>query len=354
MRVDAFDYVLPEELIAQEPAARRDESRLMIVRCCAGELFHRRFHELPRFLRAGDCLVVNDSRVRPARLVGRKAHGGGRIELLLLRRVRGDDGDDVQDWDVLLRPGRRVRERTRLELPGGIVGEVLARTPEGGRRVRFSGPRLSEQLRRQGELPLPPYIRRRPADPERYQTVYARAEGSVAAPTAGLHFTPELLETLRAGGVRIASLTLHVGIGTFRPVRVEHVEDHEMHGEWFEIPEATAQAIDETRRRGGRVVAVGTTVTRALETMARADGGVRAGAGETRLFITPGFRFRVVDALLTNLHLPRSTLMMLVAAFCGRRRILAAYREAVRCRYRFFSFGDAMLLLRGERDAAAL
>ncbi|HEY8449917.1 MAG TPA: S-adenosylmethionine:tRNA ribosyltransferase-isomerase, partial [Bacillota bacterium] len=187
-----------------------------------------------------------------------------------------------------------------------------------------------------------------------YQTVYARAEGSVAAPTAGLHFTPELLETLRAGGVRIASLTLHVGIGTFRPVRVEHVEDHEMHGEWFEIPEATAQAIDETRRRGGRVVAVGTTVTRALETMARADGGVRAGAGETRLFITPGFRFRVVDALLTNLHLPRSTLMMLVAAFCGRRRILAAYREAVRCRYRFFSFGDAMLLLRGERDAAAL
>ena len=368
MRITHFDYPLPEELIAQEPAPRRDASRLLVVDCAGEALRHRRFYELPGLLRPGDCLVINDSRVIPARLFAHRAAGGGRVEILLLRRLGGDgagagdsgnDGDpgnagERQEWVAMVRPGRRAREGDVLLLDGGVRCTVLARREDGTRRLLFEGDDLERRLRALGRLPLPPYIRRELRDPDRYQTVYAAHEGSVAAPTAGLHFTPELLAALEARGVTVARLTLHVGPGTFRPVRAERVEDHRLDPERFRIPEETAAAIAACRRRGGRVVAVGTTVTRALESAAAPDGTVAAGEGETDLFILPGHRFRVVDVLLTNLHLPRSTLLMLVCAFCGYQRAMAAYREAVRCRYRFFSFGDAMLLMGGGRCGHSL
>lgn len=353
MQVAEFDYFLPEYLIAQTPAAHRDASRLMVLDPVTRTIKHRYFFELPDFLRPGDCLVLNDTRVYGARLQARKAGSGGRVEILLLKRVAGGRQDDVQEWDVLLRPAKRVPPGTRLVIEGAIDGQVVGVTAAGGRRVRLSAPQLAERLRRHGALPLPPYIHRQPNDPERYQTVFARHEGSVAAPTAGLHFTQELLDRVESRGVAVVYLTLHVGIGTFLPVRTDRVEDHVMHPEWYHIPVNTAEIINRTRQLGGRVLAVGTTVTRALESAADAAGNVRPGDDKTRLFIYPGYQFRVVDMLLTNFHLPKSTLLMLVAAFCGRQVLLSAYREAIRCRYRFYSFGDAMLILRRREAGAA-
>lgn len=341
-RLEAYDYPLPEDLIAQEPVEPRDSSRLMVIRRGSPFPVHAVFRSLPGWLQPGDLLVINETRVLPARLLGRRKETGGQVEWLLLR----PEGREERIWRVLARPARRMRSGQWVVFSPELEGEVLAEEAEGIRIVRLhSRLPLREALQRCGRVPLPPYIRRPLAEPERYQTVYARQEGSVAAPTAGLHFTPGLLQALRLRGIQVASLTLHVGLGTFRPVEVEQVDQHRMDSEFFQIPEATAAAIAHARSRGGRVVAVGTTVTRALESAAAGPGRVRAGEGWTSLFIRPGFSFQVVQGLLTNFHLPRSTLLMLVSAFLGRRRTLELYREAVRRRYRFYSFGDAMLIL---------
>jgi len=341
LRVSDFDYELPEDLIAQQPVEPRDAARLLVVDRETGRLEHRRFRDLPRYLTAGDVLVLNDTRVIPARLFGLKEPTGGRVEVLLLERREPDV------WEALVRPGRRVPAGSRVAFgQGGLRAVVLDRTEAGGRLLRFEpAGELDRRLGELGQMPLPPYIRAPLSDPERYQTVYARQEGSAAAPTAGLHFTPALLRQVADHGVQVAYLTLHVGLGTFRPVQVERIEEHTMHAEYYAVPEATAAAVNKARRDGRRVVAVGTTVARTLEAAAGDDGAVRAGEGRTDLFIYPGYRWKVVDGLVTNFHLPRSTLLMLVSAFLGRERTLAAYEEAVRQRYRFFSFGDAMLIL---------
>jgi S-adenosylmethionine:tRNA ribosyltransferase-isomerase len=332
-----FDYDLPEESIAQEPAPR-GESRLLVLDA-EGPDRHRRVRDLPRLLRAGDLLILNDTRVIPARLFGeREGGGGGRMEVLLIEKT------GEMEWEALVRPGRRARPGTVLRFEE-LTAEVTNKTEDGRYRLRFSEP-VEPHLDRLGHVPLPPYIRRpdRESDRERYQTVYARNPGAVAAPTAGLHFTEAILEETAAAGIGVARVTLHVGIGTFKPVSAERVEDHRMERERYEVSEETAEAIRRTRQSGGRIVAVGTTVVRTLESAAlAAPAGHR---GSTELFITPGFRFRVVDVLLTNFHLPRSTLLMLVSAFAGRERVLAAYEEAVRAGYRFYSYGDAMLTSR--------
>jgi S-adenosylmethionine:tRNA ribosyltransferase-isomerase len=356
-----FDYPLPAAAIAQQPAPRGTSRLLVLDR--EGEARHRRIADLPALLRSGDLLVVNDTRVLPARLYGRVAGGESRasreLELLLVERL------GEREWEALARPGKRARPGAVIEIGeragigeegqgadaagsgSGIFAEVVALAGDGRRRVRFSEP-IEPHLERLGHVPLPPYIRRpdQPADRERYQTVYARSPGAIAAPTAGLHFSDELLAALDGAGIERAALTLHVGIGTFKPVTAPLVSDHRMDRERYEIPEETAAAVARARAGGRRVVAVGTTVVRALEGVAAAaaaNGEVPAGAGATDLFITPGFRFQVVDALLTNFHLPRSTLLMLVSAFAGRERVLAAYQEALGLGYRFFSYGDAML-----------
>lgn len=337
LRTEDFDYELPEELIAQRPATPRDASRLLVADKRTGRLQHKTFRDLPEFLAPGDVLVRNDTRVIPARLLGVKAPTGGRVELLLVRRLSRDT------WEALVRPGRRVAPGAVLSFGDGLLtAQVLERTEGGGRIVRFRsvGP-LDEALQQAGQVPLPPYIHEDLEDPERYQTVYAREAGSSAAPTAGLHFTQRVLDELKRRGVHIADVTLHVGPGTFRPVKAEYVDEHDMHAEYYHIPEAAAVAVQEAKREGRRVIAVGTTTARALESWA-ATGET---AGWTDLFIYPGYRWRVVDGLLTNFHLPRSSLLMLVSALLGRERTLAAYREAVKERYRFFSFGDAMLIL---------
>jgi S-adenosylmethionine:tRNA ribosyltransferase-isomerase len=348
MHIRFFDYHLPSELIAQQPLPERDASRLLVVDRAAGALRHQTFRDLPDLLSPGDLLVVNRSRVLPARLLGRRVQGGA-AEVLLVRAHHDEDGL----WDALVRPGRRLRPGDEVEVAEDLSVRIEARKgpgPEAGplRTVRLLARNgdLAATLERYGHVPLPPYIRRpdAPADRERYQTVYAREAGSVAAPTAGLHFTPALLEALRGRGIERAEIVLHVGPGTFRPVEVEDVADHRVDPETFVIPPETAEAVARTRARGGRVVAVGTTATRALETAA-ANGASGPGADETALVIVPGHRFRVVDGLVTNFHLPRSSLLLLVAAFAGRERILVAYAEAVRERYRFYSYGDAMLIL---------
>ena len=335
-----FEYDLPEELIAQSPLPDRSASRLLVLPRYEGSPTHGTFRDLPRYLSPGDLLVLNDSRVLPARLIGRR-ETGGRCELLLLH-PRGDDC-----WQVLGKPARKLPVGSRITFGDGEMTAVVLEKGEAGElTVRFSySGEWEERLSQLGKVPLPPYIRRQVDDPERYQTVYARHEGSVAAPTAGLHFTQELLQELQGRGVAIAYLTLHVGVGTFRPVQVENIEEHRMHAEYYHVPEETARAVSEARRRGGRVVAVGTTVTRTLESCAAPDGTVRPGSGWSDLFIYPGYRFKVIDGLLTNFHLPGSTLLMLVSAFAGRERVLQAYQEAIERRYRFFSFGDAMLIL---------
>ena len=348
MRTADFDYDLPRELIAQTPAEPRDHSRLMALDRRTGETEHRRFHEIGRFLRPGDLLVLNDSRVIPARLRGRRLGSGGAIELLLLRR----EGEGT--WRALVRPGRRLRPGARFEVDG-VEGEVLANADGGARLVHLSDEGV---IHRAGEMPLPPYIATPPDDPERYQTVYAKVEGSAAAPTAGLHFTPQLLESLAEEGVRFSSVTLHVGLDTFRPVRSERPEKHKLHLEWFEVGEEAAREVSEARAEGRRVIAVGTTSVRVLEQAALLSQDDGAGAlspvsGWADLFILPGHRFRLVDGMVTNFHLPRSTLLMLVSAFAvadaepdsGRRLMLSAYREAIGLGYRLFSFGDCMLIL---------
>jgi S-adenosylmethionine:tRNA ribosyltransferase-isomerase len=343
-----YDFVLPADRIAQEPAEPRDAARLLVLARAAGACHDLRVLDLPSLLRPGDCLVVNDTRVLPARLLGRLAGEERAVEVLLLRAAETRGGGE--EWESLVRPARRCPVGTLLSLADGRVSATVTATGEAGRRrlrLDWPGP-IEALLEAHGLPPLPPYIRRyrKPGgeDWARYQTVYAARPGAVAAPTAGLHFTPALLDALTGAGVTVHRVTLHVGPGTFRPVRVARVADHRVEAEAFEVPEATAAALAAARRRGSRIVAVGTTTVRALETVARPDGSVAPGAGFTGLTITPGHRFRVVDALLTNFHLPRSSLLLLVAAFAGRERVLAAYRHAVAAGYRFYSFGDAMLI----------
>jgi len=353
LRVEDFDYDLPRDLIAQHPLPKRDESRLLVLRRHSGETEHRVFREIADLLDPGDLLVLNDTRVIPARLIGRRPTGG-RIEVLLISPVVGGTSPSREIWRAMLKGLARIKVGEKLSLEGGALTCTLhARLPDGQVHLAFpiSHDEVLATLGRVGRAPLPPYIKRPPrgdpdraADRERYQTVYAERPGAIAAPTAGLHFTPEVFAALDARGVRRTTLTLHVGLGTFKPVKVERVEDHVMHAEWFELPAAAAEAIAATRAAGRRVVAIGTTATRVLETVARQPRWGPA-SGTTGLFITPGFEFRATDALVTNFHLPRSTLLMLVAAFAGRERLLAAYAEATRLGYRFYSFGDAMLIL---------
>lgn len=334
MKTSDFDYNLPVERIAQTPIEPRHASRLLALQRSSGTLEHATFWELDRFLKPGDLLVINQTRVIPARIFGRKS-SGGRVELLLLRRV------DATVWEALA-GGKRMLAGKRITIEGGPQAEIIEVLDGSRRLVRFDEP-IEPFLPVIGQMPLPPYIHERLDDPERYQTVYATQSGSAAAPTAGLHFTPELIAKLTAYGVQFASVTLHVGLDTFAPVTEENADEHRIHTEWCELSEACAARIDAVKAAGGRVIAVGTTSVRTLETAAH-SGSVAAFRGSTDLFILPGYRFKVVDAMITNFHLPRSTLLMLVSAFAGRERILAAYAEAVRLQYRFFSFGDAMLI----------
>ena len=340
MKTSDFYYDLPEELIAQTPLDQRDTSRLMTLERETGKVEHHHFYELPDYLNPGDCLVLNNSRVLPARLLGQRLPGGGACEVLLL----SDRGDKT--WECLVRPGRKMRTGAKLSFGNGeLTAEVVGEVEGGNRLVRFDYEGIFlEVLERLGKMPLPPYIKAELQDRERYQTVYSKVVGSAAAPTAGLHFTPELLEKIAAKGVGIGYVTLHVGLGTFRPVKEDEVTDHEMHSEYCTIPQETADLINQTKASGGRVICVGTTSCRTIEAWANEDGTMEAKAGWTNIYIYPGYKFKVMDGLVTNFHLPESTLIMLVSAFAGRENVLAAYEEAVRERYRFFSFGDAMFL----------
>lgn len=339
MKKSDFAFDLPEELIAQAPIEKRDASRLLCLDKHSGEITHRHFYELPELLREGDCLVLNNSRVLPARLIGARPTGGA-VELVLLR----DLGENR--WECLSRPGRKTKPGQRLLFGEGELQAVVEETAPGGNRiVRFAYQGIFlEVLERLGRMPLPPYIRQELNDPERYQTVYSKELGSAAAPTAGLHFTQKLLDTIRANGVQTAFVTLHVGLGTFRPVKEEEIENHEMHSEFCIIPPETAEIVNQTRKNGGRIISVGTTSCRTLESFAKEDGTLEPSSGWTDIFIYPGYRFRCIDALITNFHLPESTLIMLVSALAGREHVLNAYRIAVSERYRFFSFGDAMFI----------
>ncbi|MBS5482564.1 MAG: tRNA preQ1(34) S-adenosylmethionine ribosyltransferase-isomerase QueA [Oscillospiraceae bacterium] len=340
MKTSDFYYDLPPELIAQTPLEKRDESRLLCLDKATGEWSHHHFYELPDFLRPGDCLILNNSRVLPARLLGRRLPGGGACEVLLLQ----DKGDKV--WECLVRPGKHLREGARVSFGDGeLTAEIAEVLPDGNRLVRFDYEGIFlEVLERLGKMPLPPYIKEELQDQERYQTVYSKVNGSAAAPTAGLHFTPELLERIAAKGVGVGYVTLHVGLGTFRPVKEDEIEQHDMHSEYCTIPQETADLINRTKANGGRVICVGTTSCRTIESWAGEDGTMTATGGWTNIYIYPGYRFKVMDALVTNFHLPESTLIMLVSALAGREHVLAAYEEAVRERYRFFSFGDAMFI----------
>ena len=339
MKKSDFSFDLPEELIAQTPMEQRDASRLLCLDKQTGAVEHRHFYDLPDLLREGDCLVLNNSRVLPARLIGLRPTGGA-VELVLLRDLGGNR------WECLSRPGRKTKPGQRILFGEGELQAVVEETVSGGNRiVRFDYEGIFlEVLERLGRMPLPPYIRQELKDPERYQTVYSKELGSAAAPTAGLHFTKELLETVRNKGVLTEFVTLHVGLGTFRPVKEEEIEDHEMHSEYCIIPPETAEAVNRTRKNGGRIIAVGTTSCRTLESFAKEDGTLEASSGWTNIFIYPGYRFKCIDALITNFHLPESTLIMLVSALAGRENILNAYRIAVSEKYRFFSFGDAMMI----------
>ena len=341
MKTSDFDYDLPPELIAQTPMEPRDHARLLVVRCRENRLEHRRFDSIIDELRPGDALVINETRVIPARLLGEKEDTHVPVEVLLLRR------ENATDWEALVRPGRRLKPGTFCSFGGGLLRCQVLENVEatGGRKVRFIYSGVFEELLDQlGEMPLPPYIHEKLEDPEQYQTVYARQDGSAAAPTAGLHFTPELLGRIREKGVVIVPVLLHVGLGTFRPVKVEDVASHEMHSEFCQVTPEAASTLNRIRAAGGRIICVGTTSVRTLETMATPDGTIRSGSGETKIFIYPGVPIKAVDALITNFHLPQSTLLMLVSAFMGREKALAVYRTAVEEKYRFFSFGDAMFI----------
>ena len=340
MKTSDFYYDLPQELIAQTPLDKRDTSRLMTLDRVTGAVEHHHFYELPDFLNPGDCLILNNSRVLPARLLGQRLSGGGACEILLLI----DRGDKV--WECLVRPGKKLRPGARVSFGNGeLTAEIVGEVEGGNRLVRFDYEGIFlEVLERLGKMPLPPYIKEELQDQERYQTVYSKVLGSAAAPTAGLHFTPELLEKIASKGIGIGYVTLHVGLGTFRPVKEEEITDHEMHSEFCTIPQETADLINRTKAGGGRCICVGTTSCRTLESWAAEDGHMEAKAGWTNIYIYPGYHFKVMDGLVTNFHLPESTLIMLVSAFAGREQVLAAYAEAVKERYRFFSFGDAMFL----------
>ena len=341
MKTQDFYFDLPPELIAQTPIVKRDASRLLVLPKEEGEVAHRHFYDLTDYLRPGDCLILNDSRVLPARLLGQRLPGGGACEVLLLI----DRGDNV--WECLVRPGKRLRRGARVSFGDGkLKGEIVDELPDGNRLVKFEYEGIFlEVLDALGKMPLPPYIKAELQDRERYQTVYSRVVGSAAAPTAGLHFTPELLEKVQEMGVSLGYVTLHVGLGTFRPVKEENILDHDMHSEYCVIPPETAELINRTKANGGRVICVGTTSCRTIESWAGENGHMEPSAGWTKIFIYPGYRFKVLDGLITNFHLPESTLLMLVSALAGRERVLEAYKEAVAEQYRFFSFGDAMLIV---------
>lgn len=340
MKKSDFYYDLPEELIAQDPLTDRASSRLMVLGKTDGHIEHRHFRDIKEYLHVGDCLVLNNTKVIPARLLGVKSDTGAAIELLLLKRLSADE------WECLVRPGRKLRVGAVVSFGDGVLtGEITGQHDDGNRIVRFSYEGVFEEvLDKLGEMPLPPYITHKLADRDRYQTVYAKYDGSAAAPTAGLHFTQELLREIEDMGVHIAYVTLHVGLGTFRPVKEDDILDHKMHSEWYEVTSDTADLINRTKAEGGRIICVGTTSTRTIESVADEEGTVHPGSGETDIFIYPGYKFRVLDALITNFHLPESTLVMLVSALAGRENVLNAYRVAVDERYRFFSFGDAMLI----------
>lgn len=341
MKLSDFNYILPEELIAQDPLEKRDNSRLMVLHRDTGAWEHKHFYDIIDYLNPGDCLVVNNTKVIPARLMGVKEDTGASIEVLLLKRK------EEKIWETLVKPGKKARIGARISFGDGLlIGEVVDIVEEGNRLIRFEYEGIFEEiLDKLGQMPLPPYITHRLQDKNRYQTVYAKYDGSAAAPTAGLHFTEELLEKIQKKGIRIAKVTLHVGLGTFRPVKEENVLEHHMHSEFYMVDEAAADAINETKAAGGRIIAVGTTSTRTLETVAESDGHIPVKSGWTDIFIYPGYQFKAVDCLITNFHLPESTLIMLVSALADRETVLRAYEEAVREKYRFFSFGDAMLIL---------
>lgn len=340
MNVKDFDFYLPEELIAQHPLEQRDSSRLMILDKKTGEINHKRFHDIIEYLNRGDTLVLNNTRVMPARLIGEKEETGGKIEFLLLKRIEKDK------WECLAKPGKSARVGRRFTFGDGkLKAEVVEVKENGNRIVEFFYEGIFEEvLDSLGEMPLPPYIHEKLDDRERYQTVYSKENGSAAAPTAGLHFTKELLEEIREKGINIVYLTLHVGLGTFRPVKVESIEEHEMHSEFYMLSKESADIINETKKRGNVVISVGTTSTRTLETIADDNGFVKEQSGWTNIFIYPGCKFKVVDKLITNFHLPESTLIMLVSTLAGKENVMKAYEEAVNEKYRFFSFGDAMFI----------
>ncbi|NLY47577.1 MAG: tRNA preQ1(34) S-adenosylmethionine ribosyltransferase-isomerase QueA [Clostridiales bacterium] len=352
MKTQDFYYDLPQELIAQDPLPDRADSRLLVLNRYTGEYEHRKFRHIVSYLKKGDCLVLNNTKVIPARLIGEKVYGrddaeadegihGAKIEILLLKRKENDI------WETLVKPGKKAKPGTRISFGNGLLyGEILDIVDEGNRLVKFTYEGIFEEiLDRLGQMPLPPYITHELTDKNRYQTVYAKYEGSAAAPTAGLHFTTELLDEIRSRGVNIAYVTLHVGLGTFRPVKVENIQEHHMHSEYYQVLQEEADKMNAARAAGGRLICVGTTSCRTVETSCDEYGRVLAGSGDTSIFIYPGYRFKVMDGLITNFHLPESTLLMLVSAFAGREHILAAYEEAIRERYRFFSFGDAMLII---------
>ena len=341
MKTSDFYYDLPQELIAQDPLEDRSASRLMVLDKKTGKIQHHIFKEIVNYLNPGDCLVINDTKVIPARLYGAKVGTDAKIEVLLLKRKENNI------WETLVKPGKKAKIGTKISFGEGLlIGEVVDIVEEGNRLIQFTYEGIFEEiLDKLGQMPLPPYITHQLKDKNRYQTVYAKHDGSAAAPTAGLHFTPELLEEIRAKGVNIAHVTLHVGLGTFRPVKVEDVTQHHMHSEFYVVEEDQAALINETKKKGGKIISVGTTSLRTLESASTEDGILKAGSGWTDIFIYPGYRFKIVDRLITNFHLPESTLIMLVSALAGKEHIMAAYEEAVKDKYRFFSFGDAMIIL---------
>jgi len=350
LKLSQFDYYLPEQLIAQSPAPSRDQSRLMVIRRDESLVEHKHFRDIMDYLAPGDTLVVNESRVISARLQAKRERTGASIEVLLLKPLSS------RRWEVLVRPGKKARLGECLLFDKNLSARIIDHTPDGGRVLEFdlSGSllegssfkeALEEIIEQVGALPLPPYIKKQPEDPGRYQTVYASRPGSVAAPTAGLHFTGELLTSIKEKGINVVSLLLHVGLGTFRPVQVENIEEHHMHAEYFEITRHAAETIAKTRQEGGRIIAVGTTTTRCLESADGESGTIAPGSGWTDIFIYPGYQFKAIDGLVTNFHLPRSTLLMMISAFAGRKKVLDAYETAVKLEYRFFSFGDAMLII---------
>ncbi|MBO5459747.1 MAG: tRNA preQ1(34) S-adenosylmethionine ribosyltransferase-isomerase QueA [Lachnospira sp.] len=342
MNLHDFYYELPQELIAQDPLSDRSSSRLMVLDKETGEIEHKIFKDIIEYLNPGDCLVINDTKVLPARLIGEKVGTGAAIEVLLLTRKQ-----DLKDtWEVLVKPGKKAKVGTKISFGGGkLIGEIIAIVEEGNRVIQFTYDGIFEEILDElGQMPLPPYITHKLEDKNRYQTVYAKHEGSAAAPTAGLHFTEELLQKIEDKGVDIARVTLHVGLGTFRPVKTENIQEHHMHSEFYMVSEEAAEKVNRAKKNGKRIISVGTTSTRTLESAAEADGTLKACSGWTQIFIYPGYRFKVIDCLITNFHLPESTLVMLVSALAGREHVLAAYEKAVEEKYRFFSFGDAMFI----------